>query len=48
MQKFYLDSANQCIILQPANPDYNPLVINNDNQIGFRVIGKLSLVINKR
>ncbi len=47
-KKFYLDSANQCIILQPANPDYNPLVINNDNQIGFRVIGKLSLVINKR
>ncbi|WP_455683610.1 LexA family protein [Thomasclavelia sp.] len=47
-KKFYLDNVNQCIILQPANADYNPLVINNDNQIGFRVIGKLSLVINKR
>ena len=47
-KKFYRDNDNQCIILQPANPDYNPLIINRDNQAGFRVIGKLCLVINKR
>lgn len=47
-KKFYHDKTNQCIILQPANPDYNPLIINNNNQTNFRIIGKLSLVINKR
>lgn len=47
-KKFYQDTKNQCIILQPANPDYSPLIINNENQDGFRIIGKLKLVINKR
>lgn len=47
-KKFYRDNKNQCIILQPANPDYNPIIINNNNQNEFRIIGKLSLVINKR
>lgn len=47
-KKFYHDNKNQCIILQPANPDYTPIIINSNNQTGFRVIGKLSLVINKR
>ena len=31
-KKFYQDTKNQCIILQPANPDYSPLIINNENQ----------------
>lgn len=47
-KKFYRDNQNQCIILQPANSNYNPIIINSDNLIGFKVIGKLSLVINKR
>lgn len=47
-KKFYQDTKNQCIILQPANPDYSPLIINNENHDGFRIIGKLKLVINKR
>lgn len=47
-KKFYRDDQNQCIILQPANPSYSPIVVNQENQAGFRVIGKLSLVINKR
>ena len=47
-KKFYRDNKNRCIILQPANPDYSPIVINQENEAGFRIIGKLSLVINKR
>lgn len=47
-KKFYRDNKNQCIILQPANPDYAPIVVNQENQVNFRVIGKLCLVINKR
>lgn len=47
-KKFYRDNSNQCIILQPANPEYSPIVINQENQAGFKIIGKLSLVINKR
>ena len=47
-KKFYQDDDNQCIILQPANSSYSPLIINYENQNGFRIIGKLSLVINKR
>lgn len=47
-KKFYRDNNNNCVILQPANPEYSPIVVNQDNQAGFRVIGKLSLVINKR
>ena len=47
-KKFYQDDDNQCIILQPANSSYSPIIINYENQNGFRIIGKLSLVINKR
>ena len=47
-KKFYRDNKNRCIILQPANQDYSPIVINQENEAGFRIIGKLSLVINKR
>lgn len=47
-KKFYYDHKNQCIILQPANPDYAPIVVNQENQTNFRTIGKLCLVINKR
>ena len=47
-KKFYRDDNNHCIILQPANPEYTPIVINQESQAGFRVIGKLTLVINKR
>lgn len=47
-KKFYRDNKNHCIILQPANPEYSPIVINQGNEAGFRIIGKLSLVINKR
>ena len=45
---FTIDDNNHCIILQPANPEYTPIVINQESQAGFRVIGKLTLVINKR
>ena len=48
VKKFYRDDNNHCIILQPANPEYTPIVINQESQAGFRVIGKLTLVINKR
>lgn len=47
-KKYYLDNKNRCIILQPANQNYSPIVVNEENMFGFRVIGKLSLVINKR
>lgn len=47
-KKFYRDNKNHCIILQPANPEYSPIVINQGNEAGFRIIGKLLLVINKR
>lgn len=47
-KKFYRDDRNQCIILQPANPEYSPIVVSQANMMGFRIIGKLSLVINKR
>ena len=44
----HVKNNNHCIILQPANPEYTPIVINQESQAGFRVIGKLTLVINKR
>lgn len=47
-KKFYLDNSNQCVILQPANPEYSPIVVSQENMMGFKIIGKLSLVINKR
>lgn len=47
-KKYYQDNINHCIILQPANSSYSPLIVNNDNFSGFKIIGKLCLVINKR
>ena len=47
-KKYYLDNNNNCIILQPANNKYSPIVINEDNAQEFKIIGKLSLVISKR
>ena len=47
-KKYYKDNTNHCIILQPANNKYSPIIINEYNYQGFRIIGKLSLVISKR
>lgn len=47
-KKFYRDQQNNCVILQPANDSYSPIVINEMNGQGFRIIGKLSLVVSKR
>ena len=37
-----------CIILQPANDKYSPIIINEYNYHEFKIIGKLALVISKR
>lgn len=47
-KKFYRDVNNQCIILQPANSNYLPIIVNHENIYQFRILGKLSLVISKR
>ena len=47
-KKYYKDQTNNCIILQPANNKYSPIIINEYNFQSFRIIGKLSLVISKR
>jgi len=46
-KKFYKDDSNNIIMLQPANSNYSPIVVTVEN-MGFHVVGKLSLVINKR
>lgn len=46
-KKFYKDNASAIITLQPANPRYAPIIVTIEN-MNFHVVGKLSLVINKR
>ena len=46
-KKFYKDDASAIITLQPANPKYAPIIVTIEN-MNFHVVGKLSLVINKR
>lgn len=46
-KKFYKDDASAIITLQPANPKYAPIIVTVEN-MNFHVVGKLSLVINKR
>lgn len=47
-KKYFHDRKNNCVILQPANDKYTPIIINEFNYQSFRIIGKLSLVISKR
>lgn len=44
---FKRDPITSIIMLLPANNDYQPIIITSQN-IGFKVIGKLALVINNR
>lgn len=46
-KKFYLDEASHIITLQPANSKYAPIIVTVES-MNFHVVGKLSLVINKR
>ena len=47
-KKYFNDSKQHCIILQPANDKYSPIIINEYNYHEFKIIGKLALVISKR
>ena len=47
-KKYFFDQSNHCVILQPANDKYTPIIINEFNYQTFRIIGKLTLVISKR
>ena len=47
-KKYFNDSKQNCIILQPANDKYSPIIINEYNYHEFKIIGKLALVISKR
>lgn len=44
---FKRDSATSIIMLLPANKDFQPIIITSENK-GFKIIGKLALVINNR
>lgn len=46
-KKFYKDNASAIITLQPANAKYPPIIVTVET-MNFHVVGKLSLVINKR
>lgn len=46
-KKFYQDKATGIITLQPANDAYMPIIVTPE-ALHFKVIGKLTLVINKR
>lgn len=46
-KKFYKDDASAIITLQPANSKYAPIIVTVET-MNFHIIGKLSLVINKR
>ena len=46
-KKFYKDDASAIITLQPANTKYPPIIVTVET-MNFHVVGKLSLVINKR
>lgn len=46
-KKFYKDYVSAIITLQPANPKYPPIIVTVET-MNFHVVGKLSLVINKR
>ena len=47
-KKYFNDSKQNCLILQPANDKYSPIIINEYNYHEFKIIGKLALVISKR
>ena len=47
-KKYYRDNTQNCVILQPANDKYSPIIINEYNYQSFKIIGKLALVISKR
>lgn len=47
-KKYYRDNTQNCVILQPANDRYSPIIINEYNYQSFKIIGKLALVISKR
>lgn len=46
-KKFYHDEVSNIITLQPANSKYAPIIVTIES-MSFHVVGKLSLVINKR
>ena len=46
-KKFFKDDASNIIMLNPANSDYQPIVITIES-MNFHVVGKLKLVINRR
>jgi len=46
-KKFYKDDASAIITLQPANTKYAPIIVTVET-MNFHIVGKLSLVINKR
>lgn len=46
-KKFYKDELSAIITLQPANTKYAPIIVTVET-MNFHVVGKLSLVINKR
>lgn len=46
-KKFYKDDLSAIITLQPANTKYAPIIVTVET-MNFHVVGKLSLVINKR
>lgn len=47
-KKYFKDNSQNCIVLQPANDKYSPIIINEYNYQTFHIIGKLSLIISKR
>ena len=46
-KRFYKDEVSNIIMLQPANNNYQPIVVTVES-MNFHVVGKLKLVINKR
>ena len=46
-KKFYKDNESNIIMLHPANSEYHPIVVTVENMM-FHIVGRLSLVINKR
>lgn len=46
-KKFYKDDLSAIITLQPANTKYAPIIVTVET-MNFHIVGKLSLVINKR
>lgn len=47
LKRVYLDDEKKCVILNPANPSYKPIVLNEDELMQVQLIGQAVMVVKE-